>query len=341
MYDMDDRRSAGPQHFPQERPSTLPVQISVTIEYWVTDEAGSLANPDRIAQLPGSEAASSPYRVAIEIPFCDTSSTLQTTLVDQLETTVAAAHTHGCRLVALGVRPDLLAQMAETDQSHRHPTAATAGTRVSFRTTPADATDHYNCLLALDPAFALVNTTSWVRGDIEYACGRPSFYCHEQQPEPYRTSISTSTARDSTNFQTDFRAWQPVEVLDGGSTIEWRSLDATTPTLLVDLIADVKQILQTASQSRLEIKSFGNGCYTNRLLLPSTQWRAMYTKQAVRKGLSSLLVRAYLERLGFDTDWYLAATPPTVGTCSPVDRPAICSQRARQLEAELGVPLTN
>lgn len=341
MYDVADSRSAGPQHIQSERLSTPPMQISVTTEYWVIDETGTLANPDRVAQIPGSEAAGSPYRVAIETPLCKTCSTLQATLDEQLETTVAAAHTHGCRLVALGVRPDLLAHMADTDQSHIHPTAATAGTCISFATTPADVTDHYNCLLALDPAFALLNTTNWVAGDTEYACGRPSFYCHEQQPVAYHTTTSTSTSTDNTNLQTDPPDWQPVGVLDDGSTIEWRSLDATTPTLLVDLIADVKTILQTASQSQVEIKSFGNGYHLNRFILPSEEWRAMYTTEAISRGLSSLLVRAYLERLGLDTDWYLAATPPTVGACSPADRSTICNQRARQLEAELGVPLKN
>lgn len=316
------------------------MHTTLTTEYWVIDETGLLADPDRTARLPGSTAVSSPYRVAIETPPCETCGELQTELDDRLETTVAAAHAHGCRLVALGLRPDLLANTAHTDLRTLQPPAVTAGTQISFSTTPADAVDHYNCLLALDPAFALLNTTSRVDGETEYACGRPSFYHRDRQPVSYRTNpVSESTATTEPDSGTDLSDWQPVRILDGGSTVQWRSLDATTPTVLIDLIADIKTVLQTASQCRVEIESYGIGHRVDRLVLPSEKWRAIYTSEAIQKGLSSLLVRAYLERLGLDTDWYLAATPPTVGVCQPANRPAVCTQRAEQLEAELGIPL--
>jgi hypothetical protein len=322
------------------RPDTdaLSLITTLTTEYWVVDEAGRLADPDLIAGLPGAEGTASPYSVAVETPPCERCVELEAALDARLAATVEAAHDRGCRLLGLGLRPDLLTESASpvTDQP---PPVATAGTRISFETDPAASTDLYNVLLALDPAFVLVNTTSRVDGGQRYACGRPSLY-HRGSTAQYRlgdVAVGTGSSSD-TDSLTD---WQPVALLDGGSRVEWRSLDATTPTLLVDLIAEITTILQEARRHELCVESFGNGFHGDRLVLPDEEWRAIYAREAVEKGLSSLLVRAYLERLGIGTDWYRASRPPTVDSQSSTDFSTICRQRAADLEADVGVGLTN
>jgi hypothetical protein len=313
----------------------LSLITSLTTEYWVVDEAGHLADPDLIAGLPGAEGTSSPYSVAVETPPCERCVELEAALDAWLAATVEAAHDRGCRLLGLGLRPDLLTESATpvTDQ----PPVATAGTRISFETDPAASTDLYNVLLALDPAFVLVNTTSRVDGDQQYTCGRPSLY-HRGPTAQYRlgdVAVGEGSSSD-TDSPTD---WQPVALLDGGSRVEWRSLDPTTPTLLVDLIADITTILQQATAHRLSVESFGNGFHGDRLVLPDEEWRAIYAQEAVEKGLSSLLVRAYLERLGIDTAWYQAATPPTVSAAA--DMSVVCRQHAAHLEADIGARQTS
>ncbi|ATW89980.1 hypothetical protein halTADL_3278 [Halohasta litchfieldiae] len=324
------------------RPDTgaLSLTTTLTTEYWVVDEAGHLADPDLIAGLPGAAGTASPYSVAVETPPCERCVELEAALDARLAATVEAAHDRSCRLLGLGLRPDLLTESASpvTDQ----PPVATAGTRVSFEPDPAASTDLYNVLLALDPAFVLVNTTSRAADGQQYACGRPSLY-HRGSIAQYRFGdvavggpSSNDTATAATDSSTD---WQPVALLDDGSRVEWRSLDPTTPTLLVDLIADIKTILQQARHHRLSVDSFGNGFHGDRLVLPNEEWRAIYAQEAVEKGLSSLLVRAYLERLGVDTGWYLAATPPTVSAAA--DMSMVCRQHAAHLEADIGARQTS
>ena len=320
----------------------------LTTDYWVVDESGRLADPDRITELPGADGTDSPYSVAIETPACANCVELRRALTARLRSTVDAAHDRDCRLVALGLRPDLLVD-GPNPSAGQPPPAATAGTRVVFEPDPAVAADCYNTLSALDPAFVLLNTGSRVDGDQRFACGRPSL-CHHGPTGRYRTADEATTAagsveagsgptvdREST-AQAAPTDCQPVAWLDGGSKIEWCSLDAATPTLLVDLLADVTEVLQQATRCRLRIESFGNGFHGNRLVVPDAEWRAIYTDEAIRKGLSSLLVRAYLERFGIETGWYRAATQPVDGPVPRAELPAVCRRLAADLETDLGVP---
>lgn len=315
------------------------LRLSLTTDYWVVDEHGRLADPDRIAELPGADGTDSPYSVVVETPPCETCGDLRRELVDRLRSTVAAAHDRDYRLVALGLRPDLLTSGPGSAAGQPSP-VATAGTRVVFEPEPVAAADCYNTLSALDPAFALINTACRGDGDRRYACGRASL-THGGSISRYRTADDTppdaepTVDRDPPGAASTDR--QPVAWLDGGSKIEWRSLDAATPTLLVDLLADVTAILRRAARSRVHIGSFGNGFHGDRLVLPDAEWRAIYTDEAIRNGRSSLLVRASLERFGIDTGWYRAASQP-VGEGSVTDCRALCRRLAAALEADLGIP---
>ena len=306
--------------------------MTLTTDYWVVDEQGGLADPDLVAGVPGSTTTPSPYSVTVETPVCERCSEIQDALDDRLATTMAAAHDRGCRLLSLGLRPDLLAE-GSLSYGDQPPPELTASSRIRFTVESGEAVDCYNVLLALDPAFALVNTTSRVDGETRYACGRPSLYHHGTTAQ-YRDSSLTASPRDDRHVDTD---WQPVELVDD-STVEWRALDGTDPTLLIDLVADVKTILQRAADCGIDVESFGNGFHGDRLLLPTAEWRQLYTEEAVRKGLSSLLVRAYLERFGIETDWYLAAALPTVDGSSQTDLHSVCRWRADHLEADIGLP---
>jgi len=338
MNDVKTHRSVGRQQRHRERSAAATLgalPTTLTAEYWVIDERGRLADPSRVADLPGADGTDSPYSLAVETPPCESCVELHRVLTGRLTSTVTAAHDRGCRLLALGVRPDLLVDGPRPSAGQPPPTA-TAGTRIVFEPEAAAAADCYNTLTALDPAFVLINTTGRVDGGQRYACGRPSL-THAGATSRYRIpdEAAGSTAHDTPAGSSP--DWEPVAWLDGGSKIAWRSLDASTPTLLVDLIADIKTILQQAATRRLSVESFGNGFHGDRLVLPDAEWRAIYTEEAIQQGLSSLLVAAYLERFGIETGWYRVASPPAVDGASASDLPALCRQRAAHLEAELGV----
>lgn len=342
MYDIGDSRVSGRQQSAGDRTavpksSPLDIRTSVAVDYWVIDETGGLADPDCTVMLPGAASTDSPCSVTVETPLCGSCGELRDELDARLRRTVTAAHDRGCRLLPLGLRPDLLAEgspapeLVEGSPAPDEQPRATAGTRIGFETDRTAVADIYNILLALDPAFALVNTTRL--GD---ACGRPACHRHHQTMATYRSPEDGESVEESATTA----AWQSVEQLDG-RTVVWQSLDPVPPTLLVDLIADICTILHAASEYRIEIESFGNGFRANRLVLPDAEWRARYVQEAVEKGLSSLPLCAYLERLGLSTDWYRASRPPTVDVRSSTDLPTICRQRAADLEADVGVRLTN
>ena len=346
----ETKHRQGGRQDPQTTTAMDSLRLSLRADYWVIDEQGQLEEPDRVAGLPGADATDSPYSLAVETPPCADCGDLRRELVDRLRSTVSAAHNRGCRLLALGIRPDLLVDGPRLPDGEPPP-VATASTRVVFEPEPGAAADCYNTLVALDPAFVLINTTCRVDGDQRYACGRPSLI-HGGPTGRYRTTeeappdaepteptpevpVSRSDRDPPGAASTDH---QPVAWLDGGSRIEWRSLDAATPTLLVDLLADVTEILRAAAHRRLRVESFGNGFHGDRLVLPSTAWQAIYTEAAIREGLSSLLVRAYLERFGIETGWYRAAARSAAEPASTADIPALCRRRATDLEADIGVP---
>ena len=325
MYDSQQGRSAS--HRSQS------IGLSLTVEYWVVDETGGVADPDLIAGLPGADATESPYSVAIETPPCRTCRELQRLLVDQLSTTVRLAHKRGCRLLAVGIRPDLLAAGdVDWDRVSR---SATAGTRIVFEPNPASVVDCYNVVLALDPAFVFVNTTSLRCGRQQYACGRPALSACERQLAAYRTVDSNGTVAGRADSRADDEGWQPVRLVNGDSKIEWHSPDPATPTLLADFIADITTILREAAHYRISVNSFGNGFHGNRLVLPSVEWRAIYTDEAIKKGPSSVLLSAYLERLGFETEWYRSSTPTAVDGSS-AEAVSTCRRHADLLDADVG-----
>ena len=348
MYDSPSPSSATPHHSTDPpRRSLVPDRISVAVDYWVIDETGDVADPARVAEIPGASAGTTPHSIAVETPPTDHCGDLREHLEGRLRTAVAVAHELECRLLPLGLRPDLLADSdAESGETDQPPPTATASTRITFDVDPEAAVDVYNILLALDPAFALLNTTQWSTGDQQFTCGRTAVQNRDHRVAPYRTEGNADPlgvdgedrkpdTTDGEDRETD--GWQPVRLLEAGR-IEWRALDATTPTLLVDLIADVVSILRQASTCRLSVESFGNGFDVGCLCLPTRRWREIYAEQAAHRGADSVVLRAYLDRLGIDTGWYLAAAPPAVGTASGDSVSGLCRARAALLEADVGVP---
>ncbi len=336
MYDSPATPSTGThQSADSDEHSLAPDRISVAVDYWVIDETGELADPSCVAAIPGATASATPHSIAVETPPTEHCVDLRDHLEGRLQTAVVAAHDRECRLLPLGLRPDLLAEAgAESGETDQPPPTATAGARITFDVDPEAAVDVYNILLALDPAFALLNTTRWVTEDRQYACGRAAKRNRNHRVMPYRTDddLDPDAVDD---HETD--GWQPVRLLEPGR-IEWHALDASTPTLLVDLIADVVSILRRASMCQLTVESFGNGFDVGCLRLPTKRWRRIYAEQAAHRGVESVILRAYLDRIGIETGWYLAAAPAAVAPDLQRSLVGQCRTRAALLEADVGLP---
>ena len=322
-----EERGAGGHQSTVSGESTPTLGVSISVDYWVLEKAGGLADPARTASLPGADCTDSPYSIAIETPVCEHCGELRAALLGQLRSVLTAAAERDCRLLAVGVRPD------QSDGGTQDgPPPETAGVRVRFETDPSTATTVYNLLLALDPAFVLLEPT---RGDRSPSTPRRTVLVSGSTPVAagYRVArplpADVAVPRQSAEGATH---WQPVRLVDE-RTVEWRSLTSSTPTLLIDLIADVLSILRKAIDCRIEVGSFGNGFEIGCLSLPTVAWRQRYLDDALTEGLASLRLRAYLERFGFDTNWYLHAQPPAVAAVDH-DRRARCRQQAALLAAD-------
>jgi len=316
----------GDQHSDNSE-STPTVGVAVSVDYWVVDEAGDLADPARVASLPGADRTDSPYSITVETPVCGSCDGLRVALCGELQRALGAAAERDCRLLAVGVRPDQIHR-----RQRNEPPPETAGTRVRFETGPETATTVYNVLLALDPVFVLLSSTC----EDGPSPRRRAALVDEDRPavQGYRAARPTTERVPSTrqhDESTDH--WQPVVLVDE-VTVEWRTLASSTPTLLVDLIGDVLTVLRQATECRIEVGTFGNGFEVGCLSLPTAAWRQRYLSDAVTDGLQSVRLRAYLERLGFATGWYLQAQPQAVSTSVDGDRRAMCRQRAELLAAD-------
>lgn len=300
--------------------STPTPDVGVAVDYWVINEAGTLAEPACVAELPGADRTDSPYSIAIETPICRSCSELRAALLNGLRRALAAAADRGCQLLAAGVRPDQL------DGGQDGPPPETAGARVRFRTDPETAVTVYNVLLAVDSAFVLLTSTG------EPTNLRRGALVRGSQPVVQRYRAARPTPEGVDTHDPNDR-WQPVGMIDD-STVEWRALESSTPTLLVDLVADILTVLKQATDCRIEVGSFGSGLEVDCLRLPTVAWRQQYLDDAISEGLDSLRLRAYLERLGFDTGWYQHIRPPAVMATADRDRRARCRRQADLLAAD-------
>lgn len=319
------------------------MQLSLELEYWTIDNTGALAPAqpvlDRIDDLDAESAA--PMLEVITDP-CDSVTELRKEITTRLEEAITVAREENRRLVPLST--PLNANSISISESPRTRiqqrilgedfTNATycAGTHLHVDQIAGAETDQLNLLTALDPAFALVSSSSHHQGRYVASCARSHIYrqsCYGDYPQlgqlwPYAEDVAEWEARISTTFDWFRRQavaegvdpatfnehftpedsiWTPIRLREKFETIEWRAPDITLPRQTLQLVADIQGAIDSVVDNGLEIGGQA-GIAADSVTIPEFEHLNHYVQTAMDAGLESPAVRQYLQRMGFDLATY-------------------------------------
>ncbi|XVH30273.1 glutamate-cysteine ligase family protein [Haloferacaceae archaeon DSL9] len=346
------------------------------MEFWVVDETGSLATAAPLLSV--SENVVPEFvdcLVEVKTDPCESTAELEAELTGHIARLLERAREENRRLVPLGT--PLTDHDFDCDDSVRSEiqrrvigddfrlASYCAGTHMHFER--ANVVDQLNVLTAVDPAFALVNSSSFHRGRRIAACARPEIYrrqCYGDHPEhgqlwEYVDSLEEWWGRLETRFAS-FRAdaldagvdpttfdelyspedavWTPVRLRTEVPTVEWRSPDAALPSQIVQLADEVATLVEATATKPVTFGGAGRGLLEDRVELPSFEWLTRYVDEGIERGIDSLLLTAYLERMGFRPERYRPlATDIDATRLSEADARRVRLGAASMLERDLAV----
>ncbi|RDI72713.1 glutamate-cysteine ligase family protein [Halopelagius longus] len=318
------------------------MRIGIEIEYWLVDTDGNLRPADEvIAACEGVDSEMVTPLLEVKTPPCDSLAELTAVLGDRLGRVRDEARVRDKRLVPLGtpLSDERLPRRTSSRLAVQHAVLGDdlghagycAGAHLHFEQT--SVADQLRVLTALDPAFALVNTTPYYRGRRVTACARPLAYrrlCYRSVPEygqlwrypesaaewrervrrRFDAFVDAAAERgvDPDTVESEFSpcdaVWAPVCLRDdlGAGTVEWRTPDAASPLELCRLAADAVRIVETAVEDGTRIGDGNDG--DGSLSLPPFATLRARVDAAIERGLAAPPVEEHLSRFGFDPDEY-------------------------------------
>jgi len=208
-----------------------------------------------------------------------------------------------------------------------------AGTHIHVERWPGREGEQLNALVALDPALALVNSSSYFAGDPIAAGARSVLYrrmAYDDLPHQgrlwryvadtdewdrrlerrYEEFVEAALAAGAdrrtveANFDPESAIWTPVQLRDQFPTVEWRSPDAALPGQVVQLADDVATFVERLRTRELRIEGETGGVTDDAVVVPEFDAVLDYVEAAIRDGLESTALASYLDRMGFDVDAY-------------------------------------
>ncbi|MGB9955668.1 glutamate--cysteine ligase [Haloferax prahovense] len=214
-----------------------------------------------------------------------------------------------------------------------------AGTHIHFE--KSNVVDQLNLLTALDPALALVSSSTYYTGErganstraLAYrtACG-DEFRCYtdlwdyadslaewrDRVDEKYDRfkrlaadrGVSPETVEDL--FAPEDTVLNPVRLRECQPTVEWRAPDAALPSEIIRLATDVENLVSHTRTASVEYGTpeIGRDCIPvpeigrDRIRVPEFETLCDLSREAIESGLESPDVDSYLQNLGFDTETY-------------------------------------
>lgn len=315
------------------------MQLSLELEYWTVDDTGALASAtpvlDRIDDLHAESA--DPMLEVVTDP-CDDVPELREEVTVRLREVIEVAREEGRHLVPLGTPlnadsistsdgPRTWIQRQVLGEGFENATYC-AGTHLHVDRIDGAETDQLNLLTALDPAFALVASSTYHQGHNVAACARPYVYrrtCYGDHPRlgrlwPYAEDVDEWDDRiDATfdrfrrqalvqgiepatfdeHFTPEDSIWAPVRLRDKFDTIEWRAPDIALPGQILQLVEDIQDILNLVVNRRVEIGGRA-GVTASTVSVPEFDRLQQYVSTAIDHGLEASTTKRYLETMGFD-----------------------------------------
>ncbi len=347
---------------------TEPLKRSVEVEYWVIDHEGNLVEPgDLVDATDGAEREFVEPMVEIKTTPCETTTALQTELFERIRAVIRRAEEREMGLVPLAT-PISEAEIREIpcDRTRiqnrvigedfryvRH----CAGTHIHVEQQPGREIDQVNTLIALDPAFGLLNSSPYFAGQPLAAGARSKLYrqlaydtlAHQGQLWPYAADTDEWQARLEARydefvskalaagleketvescFDPESAVWTPVQLRETFPTVEWRSPDTGFPSEVIQLADDVAGVVERLADPTFEVHVGGErGQLTEtEIVLPPFETVCTYVEEAISDGLAPA-VAAYLERMGFDVEQYEPLT-------AEIHAGPVSDRRARELRLE-------
>ncbi len=330
------------------------MKTSLEVEYWVVDDDGDLVAPDTLLDV--SDRIDPEFvepMLELKTTPCSSPTELRSEFHSLLADVVEAAHERNRRLVPLAT--PLCAAPSElpyrekrgTDVQRRTVGPAfddarfCAGTHLHFE--QSNVVDQLNALTAIDPAFALVTSSSHYRGEPILPCARPYLYrrsCYAACPDqgqlwPYVDSVDEWEARlesayegfreralergvDPDAFDAEFApydaVWTPVRLRAAMPTVEWRSPDTALPSQILQLAEEVYSIVERADAQGTVVEPPSLAADGGRravgheqegpVRLPPFDEVEAATDAAIHRGLADAGVRRYLRRVGLTPSAY-------------------------------------
>ena len=352
--------------------TVVTVRRSAEVEYWVVDGEGRLTEPGGLVDAaPGVEREFVEPLLEVKTTPCETTEQLRAELFDRVSRVLERGEETGKRLVPLstpvhaGAVRDLPSErtrvqervVGEEFEYVRH----CAGTHVHIEQAPGRAADQLNALIALDPALALVNSSPYFRGEPLAAGARSMLYrrmaydglAHqgrlwryaedtdewtrrlERRYEEFEAAaLDAGVDRDAVaaNFTPETAVWTPVQLRGTFGTVEWRSPDTAVPSRVVRLADDLAGVVEHLLDTDLRVGGTV-GLQEDALVVPEFDAVARYVDAAIEEGLASDPLRAYLDRMGFDTDAYAPVTHDLAG------RGTVTRAAARELRLDYAARL--
>ncbi|WIV67414.1 glutamate-cysteine ligase family protein [Natrialbaceae archaeon AArc-T1-2] len=327
------------------------MQTSIEVEYWVVDESGELTEPGPLVDVSDNveEEFVGPL-FELKTPPCETMAELKREFVGELANVLAEADRCGKGLVPLGTpincgpidqHPGERSHIQECVLGENFGYAKyCAGTHVHVE--KRNVVDQLNVLIALDPALALCNSSPYFEGRPIASSARAYVYrrkCYEQFPkhgqlweyadnvgqwnrrlerryEEFKDAAVTEgidEERVDERFTPDDVVWTPVRLRQEFPTVEWRSPDATVPSEILRLVADLEAVMERLHHTNVSVAGENGAVTEDGIALPEFDAVCGLADEAIIDGLASQNVRNYLDRMGFSVADYEPITDRIAG----------------------------
>lgn len=318
------------------------VRRSIEVEYWVVDSDGRLVEPGPlVAASAGVEREFVKPLLEIKTTPCETTAELRAELLERLRKVLTVADDHDMGLVPLSTplyadeiadrpseRTRIQRELIGDDFEYvRH----CAGTHIHVEQLPGCEIDQLNTLVALDPALALVNSAQRYRGRPLAAGARSKLYRwmaydglpHQGRLWRYVDSTAEWTRRlerryeefetaamdaginrraVAEHFTPESAVWTPVQFRERFGTVEWRSPDTALPSQVLDLADHVAGTVAHLRDAEVKIEGDTGRVTDSQVVLPEFDTVLEHVNAAIRDGLDSDSLCAYLHRMGFDVE---------------------------------------
>ncbi len=323
--------------------NNLPVRRSIEVEYWVIDDEGRLVEPGELVEAtPGAEREFVEPMLEVKTTPCESTAELRAELFERLAAVLQRADKLDKGLVPLStpLNHDEIRELpsertriqnevvGEDFQYVRH----CAGTHIHFEQQPGCTIEQLNTLIALDPAFGLVNSARHFRGEQLAVGARSELYRRlaydglegQGQLWPYVTDRNEWDQRLEARydafyeravdagidpetiescFDPESAVWTPVQLRAEFGTVEWRSPDTTLPSQIIRLAETMGEIIEQLRDTDVSVGDQARRT-DDEIVLPSFETVTDYVSAAIGEGLDSTPLRSYLDRMGFDVEAY-------------------------------------